>query len=57
MTKLDWSRARSANSDPGRVVDVGDYGAYAEVKSKVPRKPGRTRAEIEAIEVIATDVI
>lgn len=26
MSKLDWTKAGQRSSDPGRVVDVGDYG-------------------------------
>ena len=26
MTKLDWTKAGLRSADPGRVVDVGDYG-------------------------------
>lgn len=50
VTKLDWTRAGIRSSDPGRVVDVGDYGilpdrlAGRKGNPKVRRKKTKKKA-------------
>ena len=59
MTKLDWTKAGQFSSDPGRVVDVGDYGILPDrlagrkgnqVKRKKPKIKARNAGRPKSAE-------